>query len=442
MGSLSGISAVRVQPFSSIRKIYYVDATLGNDANSGATPAAAWQTIAKVKGGTFYPGDRILFKRGETWTGTRLVVPASGSNGSPITFGAYGSGALPVLQGDAAGSFRIADKEYIAVQDLDASGINTGVDIAALQVHDSSHIILDGVIGRDAAHAGFFVEKDTGSVSDILIRDCLAYDNDQQGITIMGVASPGPTNCIMEECEVHDNGTDTSSHHGIYLKYVSDSVVRLNLSYDNAGAGIKVNDESTPQAVGVAVYRNVCYGNNDGLVLTADKLEAFNNILYGNVIGIEILSGFDNGAIYHNTVVNNSYVAMEFNDGYYPTNTPIKNNIFLQDPGANVCWQMASSADLAAALNGNSNNNTFYIDGNPATAIIGGRTLADWQGLAGGNDADSMHDNPDFVTDFTDLHLQVTSPCIAAGVNVGVADDYDGVARGDPPDIGAYEHVA
>jgi hypothetical protein len=78
--------------------IYYV-AAAGSDANSGTSAGAAWQTIGKVNGTTFAAGDSVLFNRGDVWYGTALVVPSSGSSGSPITFGAYGSGANPIIKG-------------------------------------------------------------------------------------------------------------------------------------------------------------------------------------------------------------------------------------------------------------------------------------------------------------------------------------------------------
>ena len=77
---------------------YYVDATGGNDSNSGLTEALAWKTIAKVNASSFSAGDSILFKRGETWR-EQLTVPSSGSAGNPITFGAYGTGADPIISG-------------------------------------------------------------------------------------------------------------------------------------------------------------------------------------------------------------------------------------------------------------------------------------------------------------------------------------------------------
>jgi hypothetical protein len=80
--------------------IYYVDFTGGNDANNGTSTGTAWKTIAKVNSiqSTLVAGDQILFKRGETWHES-LTPTKSGTVASPITYGAYGSGALPVITG-------------------------------------------------------------------------------------------------------------------------------------------------------------------------------------------------------------------------------------------------------------------------------------------------------------------------------------------------------
>ena len=76
---------------------YYVDATGGDDGDAGGI-LDPWKTIAKVNGEAFSAGDSILFKRGEIWH-EELVPPSSGGAGSPITFGAYGSGAKPIICG-------------------------------------------------------------------------------------------------------------------------------------------------------------------------------------------------------------------------------------------------------------------------------------------------------------------------------------------------------
>jgi hypothetical protein len=77
---------------------YYVSSSTGNDANSGTSSSAAWQTIAHVNGQSFNPGDSILFKRGDVWNES-LAPASSGTSGNPITFDAYGAGAAPNLTG-------------------------------------------------------------------------------------------------------------------------------------------------------------------------------------------------------------------------------------------------------------------------------------------------------------------------------------------------------
>ena len=96
---------------------FYV-AAAGNDSNSGTDIGHPWQTIAKVNGTTFSPGDSILFNRGDAWYGTSLVVPSSGSSGSPITFGAYGTGANPILKAStqlSASGFSLAPATIVAI---------------------------------------------------------------------------------------------------------------------------------------------------------------------------------------------------------------------------------------------------------------------------------------------------------------------------------------
>jgi hypothetical protein len=79
---------------------YYVDncVTVGNDSNNGTSTATPWLTVAKVNGSSFSAGDSILFESTCTWH-EQLTVPSSGSAGSPITFGVYGTGAAPILDG-------------------------------------------------------------------------------------------------------------------------------------------------------------------------------------------------------------------------------------------------------------------------------------------------------------------------------------------------------
>ena len=70
--------------------VYYLDAAGGNDSWPG-TEAQPWKSLAKVNGSNFPAGATILLKRGATWTET-LQPHNNGASGSPIIFGAYGTG--------------------------------------------------------------------------------------------------------------------------------------------------------------------------------------------------------------------------------------------------------------------------------------------------------------------------------------------------------------
>ena len=81
MTGLVGVaSLMSVLSSSASATTYYVSSSTGNDANSGTSSAAPWQTIAHVNGQTFQPGDSILFKRGDVWNES-LTPPSSGSIG-------------------------------------------------------------------------------------------------------------------------------------------------------------------------------------------------------------------------------------------------------------------------------------------------------------------------------------------------------------------------
>jgi hypothetical protein len=78
--------------------VYYVSSSSGSDGNSGTSVGSAWRSLSKVNSFTPKPGDQILFKRGDEWTGT-ITVRGSGTSGSPIIYGAYGTGDKPKIYG-------------------------------------------------------------------------------------------------------------------------------------------------------------------------------------------------------------------------------------------------------------------------------------------------------------------------------------------------------
>jgi len=76
------------------RTSYYISNT-GNDINSGKTPQQSWKTLSKVNTYSFSPGDSILFKCGDRWSGK--IISQSGDSTGCIIYGAYGNGEKPIL---------------------------------------------------------------------------------------------------------------------------------------------------------------------------------------------------------------------------------------------------------------------------------------------------------------------------------------------------------
>ena len=74
---------------------YYVDASTTSSTQNGSL-ANPWKTLSQVSNNMslFQPGDFILFKRGQTFTGT-LYPTRRGTASAPLTFGAYGTDTKP-----------------------------------------------------------------------------------------------------------------------------------------------------------------------------------------------------------------------------------------------------------------------------------------------------------------------------------------------------------
>jgi hypothetical protein len=76
----------------------YYFAANGNDNNSGTNTSTPWKSLDKLNSLNLQPGDNVLFRSGDTFYGG-IKVNSSGSSGSPISYGAYGSGAKPIITG-------------------------------------------------------------------------------------------------------------------------------------------------------------------------------------------------------------------------------------------------------------------------------------------------------------------------------------------------------
>jgi parallel beta-helix repeat protein len=110
---------------------YYVSNSQGNDSNNGTSQSSPWKTLSKVTNAALNPGDQILFRRGDIWSGDRLTVSRSGNQSSPIIFKTYDSGNKPVINGNNAFNdfiIRIqSNRQYIVFEDIEFIGLNYAI---------------------------------------------------------------------------------------------------------------------------------------------------------------------------------------------------------------------------------------------------------------------------------------------------------------------------
>jgi len=81
-------------------RTFFVSSASGDDASDGLSARLAWRSLGRVNAAELRPGDKVLFQRGGSWRGT--LIPHSGREGAPVTYGAYGEGARPLLLGSVS----------------------------------------------------------------------------------------------------------------------------------------------------------------------------------------------------------------------------------------------------------------------------------------------------------------------------------------------------
>lgn len=212
-GALSALVAALLTPVSSAAATepvtYYVSAD-GNDAADGTSESTPLQTMGKVNSLTLSAGDRVLFRSGDSWTG-KLQISGSGAPGAPISFGAYGEGDRPHLEGGGAqpATIVITTSSHIDITGLEISnnadtpalrsGIIvdnalttplTGIRLTDLSVHDVDAIPFRYGDSRwvPPGDGGIIVtgraDSATSMVNDLLIQDVEVDTVDDAGVRV------------------------------------------------------------------------------------------------------------------------------------------------------------------------------------------------------------------------------------------------------------------
>lgn len=465
---------------------YYVDQTGGDDGNDGLSEVTAWKTLAKVNNSSFFAGDSILFKRGEIWRET-LTVSSSGSDGSPITFSSYGSGNDPIITGgdDVIGvsgdwtdegsnvwSRSLATQAKRVVLDSTHPGTEDSTPDAQYEWDWSSNKLYIYSVGNpsgyyssieaaqrdfcvDVAHKSYITIENldikisndnvvrfyssTGSHHNIVDNCTIAYS------TAAGIHTWRCHNIILKNSIIHDCGTTTSKHN-VYFSNDggtgSGHLMENCISYNSSGNGVQVRDGDQVESHDAIIRYNKFYDNGlTGIMIafTASNCEVYYNVVYGSgedgiVLGSTSPETGSNNKVYNNITYSNNYSGINVQ----LASSTIQNNILLED-------NYKVHADHIGTVT--TDYNCFYK--------VGGGKEWKWNGTwyynftdyktASSQDSNSINSDPLFMdVSNDDFHLQSNSLCIDAGTDVGLTEDYDGVAvpQETNPAIGAFEYVS
>ena len=109
---------------------YYVDAQAGSDRNSGTSQNKAFKSLYKVTSKYYQPGDKILFKSGQSFNGS-LTIKGYGDAKNGITIGTYGGSAKAKIKARGGSGITLMS-DYTTVENLEITNPQGTVGIYVL----------------------------------------------------------------------------------------------------------------------------------------------------------------------------------------------------------------------------------------------------------------------------------------------------------------------
>lgn len=174
---------------------YYIDASGGNDQNSGTSQNKAWKTLTQASQITYQPGDRILLKAGEVWENQQLYPKGSGTQGRPIIIDQYGDSSLgkPYIAANGNVSCPVTKSFGSYIKDMNKVGMTGAVvlqnqqywEIHNLEISNDDDFntnITSNTVVRDGISISIQADKLQSAGDKIMnyfrISDCYIHDID------------------------------------------------------------------------------------------------------------------------------------------------------------------------------------------------------------------------------------------------------------------------
>ena len=472
---------------------FYVSTT-GNDSNPG-TILSPWRTIQHAAN-SVQAGDTV-YVRGGVYNESVNISASGSAIAGPITFQTFpgenaivdGTGLVPSTS-STQGLINITNQSYISIQGLEirnyqtasASAIPAGIWVSGSgsNIQILNNVIHNIVTTSETTGSAFGIAvygtaapasldsvtisgnqvyglktgtsesvNVDGNVTNFAITNNIIHDNDNIGIDVIGFegVSPNPAydyarngtvsgNTIYNISAINNPGEGRDyDANGIYVDGGSQVIIERNLIHD-VDIGIEMASEHQGHVTSFVIARNnlVYSANSTGITIGG----------YAPNVG-----GTDHCTIVNNTLFQNDTKntgSGEFQIQNYATNNVFKNNIvYASSQGLFINNFTNTEPDPADV-----DYNLYYslLNSSMAVFLWNGTNHTGFSSYqsATGKDSHSQYVDPQFLSlTMPDLQIQLTSPAVNAGINLGTgvvgALDFAGNPRlhGTSIDIGAYQ---
>lgn len=309
----------------------------------------------------------------------------------------------------------------------------------------SGNVLISGNTVTEIGGTGIHTWSGAGSTWTIELNT--VHTNGWRDMWASGIITK-EENVIIRDNILYDNGNagDFGYNHGIYIDtatLTNPPEIYGNTIYNNLkGHGIQTKASAN-------IYRNNIFSNRDAGIYIGENgsnnitVNVYYNLLHNNKYGVSQHSkgsGKISLKIYNNLLYHND----DSTERGYPAEINIENNISptLRN---NIIYTTDSTyaVSMVYQTSMNSNYNCFYRAGGGSFIYYAGSSRS-WSYWKASYDSYGINANPLLQSPGNgDFLLQAESPCINAGVDVGIKRDYRGtsVPQGYYPEMGAYEYT-
>lgn len=370
---------------------------------------------------TLQPGEELVLRGGTYTVSSRFLITVNGTSAAPILIRAK-DGERPVIE-------------------------QTNASQNIMEVSDSQYLVLRKIAFTRGSHGIRLMNSDF-----IAIEDCEIYETGDVAIS----ANAGGTYEGLQILRNHIHHTNGSGE-GMYLGCnndgcrVKDSLIEGNYIHHtnrpsvDQGDGIEIKEGSYNNIIRDNVIHDTKY---PGIITYSTVGNGGPNIIEGNIIWNVTDNSIQSAAdtIIRNNIILGSPVAFQTHQSGQPSNIQFVNNtVIATGDGVNVRNVVG---DVLVA------NNAIYAKSGTAIRLISGNTAlvrvhgnVGQGGISGGNSG--YTEGNGLSADFVAAHFNGGPPIDvfpkSGSALIGAADrdyltqiDFNGTARGNKADVGAY----